>query len=326
MEKIFKQFSDIRIKKLIKKHGYIGFGVYNAILQDMYSNDNCMTVDSEFLASEYEVSEQVINSILNDFSLFENTDGMYASCLIAEIFEKKKVKSDKTRESIRVRWNKEREKLYERNTNVYERNTNVYERNTNVYERNTNVSENLENEAKNVKSIKMCENTIVDEPNEINTEYGLIQENCTEKKVKKQKEELLSMYEPQNHDDSAYKITMAFWKLFRDYRTNKGISCSKINTATASWIKDTQKLLKISSIEDISEIYKYLFNEQDSEDKFKWIEVVSSISGIIKHYDKLIIKAKNYNNGSNKSSNQKGGATWQQLEQLLKSKLGSGNQ
>ena len=312
MEKIFKQFSDIRIKKLIKKHGYIGFGVYNAILQDMYNNDNSMSMDLDFLASEYEVSEQVINSILNDFSLFENTDGIYASCLISEILEKKKVKSDKARESIRVRWNKEREKLYERNTNVYER--------------NTNVSKNLENDQKNVKSIKMCENTIVDEPNEINTEYSLIQENCTEKKVKKQKEELLSMYEPQNPDDSVYKITMAFWKLFRDYRTNKGISCSKINTATASWIKDTQKLLKISSIEDISEIYKYLFNEQDSEDKFKWIEVVSSISGIIKHYDKLIIKAKNYNNGSNKSSNQKGGATWQQLEQLLKSKLGSGNQ
>ena len=121
MEKVFKQFSDIRIKKLIKKHGYIGFGVYNAILQDMYNNDNSMSMDLDFLASEYEVSEQVINSILNDFSLFENTDGIYASCLISEILEKKKVKSDKARESIRVRWNKNEEKSYERNTNVYER-------------------------------------------------------------------------------------------------------------------------------------------------------------------------------------------------------------
>jgi len=179
MEKVFKQFSDIRIKKLIKKHGYIGFGVYNAILQDMYNNDNSMSMDLDFLASEYEVSEQVINSILNDFSLFENTDGIYASCLISEILEKKKVKSDKARESIRVRWNKNEEKSYERNTNVYDR--------------NTNVSKNQENDQKNVKSIKMCENTIVDEPNEINTEYSLIQENCTPKKQFNFKKELASI-------------------------------------------------------------------------------------------------------------------------------------
>jgi hypothetical protein len=189
MEKVFKQFSDIRIKKLIKKHGYIGFGVYNAILQDMYNNDNSMSMDLDFLASEYEVSEQVINSILNDFSLFENTDGIYASCLISEILEKKKVKSDKARESIRVRWNKNEEKSYERNTNVYER-IRTY---TNVYDRNTNVSKNQENDQKNVKSIKMCENTIVDEPNEINTEYSLIQENCTPKKQFNFKKELASI-------------------------------------------------------------------------------------------------------------------------------------
>jgi len=188
MENVFKQLSDIRIKKLIKKHGYTGFGVYNAMLQDMYNNDNCMTVDSEFLASEYEVLQQTIESILNDFNLFENSNGTYSSCLIAEILEKKNMKSSKARESIMVRWNKQREKLYERNTNVYERNTNVYERNTNVYERNTNVCENPENDPKNITTKQMCEGSTVQEANNDNAQNSFIAENHTkENKVKSKK-------------------------------------------------------------------------------------------------------------------------------------------
>jgi len=195
MENVFKQLSDIRIKKLIKKHGYTGFGVYNAMLQDMYNNDNCMTVDSEFLASEYEVLQQTIESILNDFNLFENSNGTYSSCLIAEILEKKNMKSSKARESIMVRWNKQREKLYERNTNVYERNTNVYERNTNVYERNTNVYErntnvyeNPENDPKNITTKQMCEGSTVQEANNDNAQNSFIAENHTkENKVKSKK-------------------------------------------------------------------------------------------------------------------------------------------
>ena len=165
MENVFKQLSDIRIKKLIKKHGYTGFGVYNAMLQDMYNNDNCMTVDSEFLASEYEVLQQTIESILNDFNLFENSNGTYSSCLIAEILEKKNMKSSKARESIMVRWNKQREKLYERNTNVYERNTNVYE--------------NPENDPKNITTKQMCEGSTVQEANNDNAQNSFIAENHT---------------------------------------------------------------------------------------------------------------------------------------------------
>ena len=174
MENVFKQLSDIRIKKLIKKHGYTGFGVYNAMLQDMYNNDNCMTVDSEFLASEYEVLQQTIESILNDFNLFENSNGTYSSCLIAEILEKKNMKSSKARESIMVRWNKQREKLYERNTNVYERNTNVYE--------------NPENDPKNITTKQMCEGSTVQEANNDNAQNSFIAENHTkENKVKSKK-------------------------------------------------------------------------------------------------------------------------------------------
>lgn len=100
--------SDIKIKKLISKHGYEGYGLFWAIVEDLYMNANALPTDYEAIAYDLRSNPDVIKSIVENFGLFIIEDNTFGSLSIQERLDKRVQKSQKARESAHARWNKEK--------------------------------------------------------------------------------------------------------------------------------------------------------------------------------------------------------------------------
>lgn len=97
---------DVKIKKLIFKHGMCGYGVFWAIVEDLYNNANALPLDYESIAYELRIDEEVVKSVINDFDLFV-VDGLeFGSKSIENRLNERNEKSKKARKSALARWNK----------------------------------------------------------------------------------------------------------------------------------------------------------------------------------------------------------------------------
>jgi hypothetical protein len=98
--------ADYKIKKLISKHGYLGYGIYWAIVEDLYNNANALPTDYDCIASAFNVHCDVVKSIINDFQLFEINGEIFGSNSVKERLEERNKKTLKARESAFYRWKK----------------------------------------------------------------------------------------------------------------------------------------------------------------------------------------------------------------------------
>ena len=98
--------SDGKIKKLIVKHGFAGYGLYWAIVEDLYQNANALQTDYDCIAYDMRTDAKTVKSIIEDFELFEIQDGYFGSLSIQRRIEERDAKSQKARESAFFRWNK----------------------------------------------------------------------------------------------------------------------------------------------------------------------------------------------------------------------------
>lgn len=98
--------SDHKIKKLLLKHGMLGYGIYWSIIEDLYLNANAMPMQCDVIAFELRCSEDIINSIINDFDLFKITDGFFTCPSIERRLHERVEKSEKARQSALSRWDK----------------------------------------------------------------------------------------------------------------------------------------------------------------------------------------------------------------------------
>ena len=101
--------SDPKIKKLIRKHGFVGYGIYWAIVEDLYDNANALPTDYETIAYDFRTDVIIITSIINDFELFIVNGESFGSLSIQKRLEARDKKSSKARESARLRWDKVKE-------------------------------------------------------------------------------------------------------------------------------------------------------------------------------------------------------------------------
>lgn len=139
--------NDAKIKKLLQKHGYLGYGIYWALIEDLYLNDNCIQYDIECIAFDLRTNEQIIESIINDFNLFELNLPNFSSISVQKRMEKRNEKSDKARYNASKRWNNanamqshsERNALNESKVNEIKVNESIL--NDNI---NNNISKNFE--------------------------------------------------------------------------------------------------------------------------------------------------------------------------------------
>lgn len=101
--------TDHKIKKLIRKHGATGYGVYWMIIEDLYNNANELHLDCDCIAFDLRVDCEVVKSIIYDFDLFEINDDYFGSRSVKRRLDERFDKSEKARESADLRWKKVRE-------------------------------------------------------------------------------------------------------------------------------------------------------------------------------------------------------------------------
>jgi hypothetical protein len=97
--------NDIKIKKLIAKHNYNGYGLFWAIIEDLYNNANALPLDYECIAFDLRADIETLKSIINDFDLFVIKDGSFGSLSVERRLEQRNNKSLKARQSANKRWN-----------------------------------------------------------------------------------------------------------------------------------------------------------------------------------------------------------------------------
>jgi len=97
--------SDAKIKRLIYCLGIQGYGIYWALIEDLYNNDNKMACDYDLIAYELRVDAGTILKVVMDFDLFEIYDGFFSSISIEKRLIARNEKSEKARSNATKRWN-----------------------------------------------------------------------------------------------------------------------------------------------------------------------------------------------------------------------------
>jgi len=96
--------SDDKVKLLIRKHGFLGYGIYWAIVEDLYNNANALRTDYEGIAYDMRVDVNVVKSIINDFKLFVIEGEEFGSMSVQRRLDDREHKSKKARDSANKRW------------------------------------------------------------------------------------------------------------------------------------------------------------------------------------------------------------------------------
>jgi hypothetical protein len=114
-EKVIEYFShdyrartDPKILRLRKKHGALGLGVYWPLIEMLYEHEGVMPLcDIDSIAFELGVKEEIVNSVIRNFDLFEVDEETFTSHSVQKRLRTRKDKADKQREKANKRWNKD---------------------------------------------------------------------------------------------------------------------------------------------------------------------------------------------------------------------------
>lgn len=98
--------NDAKIKKLISKHGFLGYGLFWAIVEDLYNNANALPTDYDSIAFDLRTDSETIKSIVTNFDLFVFDKDTFGSLSIETRLKERNEKSVKARESALKRWSK----------------------------------------------------------------------------------------------------------------------------------------------------------------------------------------------------------------------------
>ena len=96
--------TDRKIKKLIVTYGYSGYGLFWAIIEDLYNNANALPTDYDTIAHDLHTDMETIKSIVNDFELFEISEGIFYSNSVQRRLDERNLKSIKAKESAKIGW------------------------------------------------------------------------------------------------------------------------------------------------------------------------------------------------------------------------------
>ena len=96
--------TDSKIKRVIAKHGMLGYGVFWGIIEDLYNNANALPLDYESIAFDLRTDCKLIKSIINDFDLFIIDGDFFGSLSVQRRIDERDSKSLKARESANKRW------------------------------------------------------------------------------------------------------------------------------------------------------------------------------------------------------------------------------
>ncbi len=98
--------TDEKIKRLLKKYGMTGYGIFWSIVEDLYNNANAMRTDYDDIAFDLRTDDDIVKSIVNDFDLFVIKNDFFSSQSIERRLEVRKKKTESARQSAIKRWSK----------------------------------------------------------------------------------------------------------------------------------------------------------------------------------------------------------------------------
>lgn len=156
--------TDIKIKKLIQKHGYVGYGIFWAIVEDLYNNANALPEDYESIAYDLREDEKLIISIINDFDLFVISNKIISSESVERRLILRDAKTDAARAAALARWEKEREKKGLKDANALKNDANALqtECNSNAI-KESKIKESKENKIKKSNKLEFTYQEIIKE-------------------------------------------------------------------------------------------------------------------------------------------------------------------
>ena len=103
--------NDIKLQRVITKHGAVGIGVYWIIVEMLYQNGGELPLDiARNISVAYFTDFKVVESVINDFDLFENDGNVFWSVRIRQTIDNTKKVSDARKAASRQRWSRKQEK------------------------------------------------------------------------------------------------------------------------------------------------------------------------------------------------------------------------
>jgi|TARA_R110001592_G_scaffold227461_4_gene483687 hypothetical protein len=139
--------NDIRIIKLRSKLSYAGYGIFWAVLEMLFTEENKLCIDDyDSLAFGLQCDPKVLKQVIEDFDLFVVEDGCFYSRRLNNHIEDINSKSTKAKESIKKRWN---------NTNVLRtyNDSNTSKVNKSIVNKSKSIEERIIDFNKSIQSI-----------------------------------------------------------------------------------------------------------------------------------------------------------------------------
>ena len=96
--------NDEKIKRLLRSLGITGYGIFWAIVEDLYNNANALRLDYDGIAYDLRTDANVVKSVINDFDLFEIDGDVFGSKSVQDRLNHRTDKSEKARKSASYRW------------------------------------------------------------------------------------------------------------------------------------------------------------------------------------------------------------------------------
>ncbi len=101
--------NDVKIKKLLSKHGLLGYGIFWAIIEELYNNTNVLPLDYDTISYDLRIDKSVLISVINDYDLFVFDGNTFGSLSVERRLKERDERSHKARQSVLKRWNKAKE-------------------------------------------------------------------------------------------------------------------------------------------------------------------------------------------------------------------------
>lgn len=98
--------TDEKIKRLIRKHGMNGYGIFWSIVEDLYNNANALQADYEGIAFDLHTNPDTVESIVNEFDLFVFDGGVFGSLSVERRLNERNEKSISAQRAAHIRWEK----------------------------------------------------------------------------------------------------------------------------------------------------------------------------------------------------------------------------
>ena len=100
----YDAMQDEKIKRMLRKHGMIGYGVFWAIIEMLYINANALRTDYEGIAYDFRTNSDIVESVICDFDLFIIKNNEFGSLSVERRLNERNEKSRKAKESANYRW------------------------------------------------------------------------------------------------------------------------------------------------------------------------------------------------------------------------------